>query len=363
MRNSDDTFPQVACSHIWHIYNNSLNACLSSANPRILPDADMITSFMSSESPTVDWADYHAAFRACFSTATIWISDSIEKSDKANDVVLYRLLAPTKTKSTKTSLGRLNTVQVTSSGTDVAKVALPLPGSVFLNHTEDCSGPALKMSVPWSSENSVGALLSVWNTRYSSPSNDWITLTDISQALQEKENSNLNRLFLFSSDMQKALLLPWTHQDTVTNKHQSLITSKPLLPITLQPAQYNIFSIVTALSIVPNDWSSCVSCTGLTDKYAGLMAIVDIFQAEKTIISARIARAEKCGFLVHGKTLSDVHKWTAKIDKIKVDKDQVELSQLQDCILFVVDMIKHLERTSSSDRQTTSWQIDLVEVN
>ncbi|UZJ55309.1 hypothetical protein CBS101457_004629 [Exobasidium rhododendri] len=70
-RNSDDTFPQVPSAHVWHVYHNALNACLSSGNAMIIPDADMITSYMPCDTEKVDWAEYHAAFRACFSTSKI----------------------------------------------------------------------------------------------------------------------------------------------------------------------------------------------------------------------------------------------------------------------------------------------------
>ncbi|RPA97417.1 glycoside hydrolase [Choiromyces venosus 120613-1] len=72
-RNSDDFFPDVPSSHVWHIFANSMNNIYSS-NLNCLPDWDMFQSAL----PT--YAGLHAAAR-CISGGPIYITDSPGQHD------------------------------------------------------------------------------------------------------------------------------------------------------------------------------------------------------------------------------------------------------------------------------------------
>lgn len=67
-RNSDDFFPDVPSSHMWHVFANSMNNIYSS-NLNCLPDWDMFQSAL----PT--YAGFHAAAR-CISGGPIYITDT-----------------------------------------------------------------------------------------------------------------------------------------------------------------------------------------------------------------------------------------------------------------------------------------------
>jgi hypothetical protein len=355
-RNSDDTFPNVPQSHIWHIYHNAMNACLSAGNVNILPDADMITSYMPSEHDDADWADYHTAFRSCFSASTIWISDSVAVSDRGKNGVLDRLLAPSKNISTNDSLGQLKTIQNSNINTN----NLPLPESVFASLTDDVAGPALKMSHSWksSSKQVHGAVLSVWNTRYQSSSTDSITVANICQVLDDDDTDESCHFIFSSSDPKKAIFVPSIPKvDFQISKHQSSLTSQSLISFTLQPASYRIFSVMSALPVTPH---TQIACVGLIKKYNGLQAVVDVstVQGEKVGISASLSRAGKCGFLYHGKK----QHWYVEIDGIAVQADCISSEAVQDCHLVVIDMIKHLQMAKFFDTSNEElWRVEVYQ--
>ncbi|PWW71617.1 Glycoside Hydrolase Family 36 protein, partial [Tuber magnatum] len=68
LRNSDDFYPDVPSSHVWHVFANSMNNIYSS-NLNCLPDWDMFQSAL----PT--YAGFHAAAR-CISGGPIYITDN-----------------------------------------------------------------------------------------------------------------------------------------------------------------------------------------------------------------------------------------------------------------------------------------------
>ncbi|KAG0636371.1 glycoside hydrolase superfamily [Tuber brumale] len=67
-RNSDDFFPDIPSSHVWHVFANSMNNIYTS-NLNCLPDWDMFQSAL----PT--YAGFHAAAR-CISGGPIYITDT-----------------------------------------------------------------------------------------------------------------------------------------------------------------------------------------------------------------------------------------------------------------------------------------------
>jgi Raffinose synthase or seed imbibition protein Sip1 len=67
MRISDDFFPEIDSSHLWHIFWNAHNALLTQ-HLNILPDWDMFQT-------THDYSAFHAAAR-CVSGGSIYITDS-----------------------------------------------------------------------------------------------------------------------------------------------------------------------------------------------------------------------------------------------------------------------------------------------
>ncbi|RPB21592.1 raffinose synthase Sip1 [Terfezia boudieri ATCC MYA-4762] len=73
LRNSDDFFPNIASSHPWHIFANSMNS-LYTSHLGALPDWDMFQSSL----PT--YGSMHAAAR-CISGGPIYITDSPGRHD------------------------------------------------------------------------------------------------------------------------------------------------------------------------------------------------------------------------------------------------------------------------------------------
>lgn len=66
MRTSDDFFPEVEPSHLWHVFWNAHNAVLTQ-HLNIIPDWDMFQT-------THDYSGFHAGAR-CISGGPVWITD------------------------------------------------------------------------------------------------------------------------------------------------------------------------------------------------------------------------------------------------------------------------------------------------
>lgn len=363
-RTSDDSFPNVPESHVWHIYHNALNACLTSGVP-VVADADMITSWMCpGPQASADWSGFHAAFRACFSPCQIWLSDTLQMSssdEEGRDRVIHFLLAPTKDRSSPTSLGRPGTVQVGTAS------SLPLPGCIFDNLTENQLGPVLKMSAGWNlpSTRLMVALLSVWNVRYSSDSIDWLTRGDIMQALPHQHDTiGSTRLFLFCGEpVKRVLLLTGTVQSKDCASTRCDITSEPLVPLRLGPSQWQIFTLVSAIKYVSEDLSLLVGCVGLLDKYAGVTAVTESYPGDQAsvVISSHLSRAGRCAFTISGlRKGSEESYWVGRIDGAGVHTSCLTISPVGECTMVVIDMIKHLETCPRLHHATSTWQVDLL---
>lgn len=356
-RNSDDTFPKVPEAHVWHIYHNAMNACLTGAIPNLIPDADMITTYMpAKDHQEQDWADFHAAFRACFSISTIWISDCAGLETDAGNDVLERLLAPAKDPTSLTTLGRLQTVQVGKQGS--ACCSQPLIKSVFDDLTSNSIGSALKMSYAWSTnEGTVAyAILSAWNVRFAASSVDWITSADVAESIAYVKSDD-SYFFIYNHSSHSISLFSLVNIPS----SRSALTDLPLLPLALEISQYRIYSITSALASRGHDKLQ-LACIGLVDKYAGLTAVLgSTVTMNNAIISSTLSRAGKCGFTLCGATFDEVKRWHACIDKVKVHQKNTYIEQIDDCVLIIVDMISHLQGGNSSKGSDLGWRIDLYE--
>lgn len=299
LRNSDDTFPQVQEAHTWHLYHNALNSLLTSTHPTIIPDADMFTSKMTGE---LDWAAFHAAFRAVFSSAKLWISDApCDSSRKTLGALLA--LGPSKAGPV------IKTVQVGIGVKDAIR-STPLSSSIF----SDCvEGPPLIMAARWQdSSGRPTAIISAWNVRSSLR---WaygpLTLTDVAEALDELDEHQ--HAYMLHSRARRCIeVISATELEKERLNPQ--IASRPLSGgcFSLPPASWEMVNVVPVLicslkSSRGADIRIMIGCLGLMEKHAGLACVVDVKQQGPSSFVASLCRAGRCAFAILCEPHHDLH--------------------------------------------------------
>lgn len=406
VRTSDDTFPDVPAAHTWHIYNNAMEATLArSLASVVVPDADMVTTQMatrrSAREELPDWAEYHVAFRACFSSATIWISDkcSVDNAPGSSPARILRgLLAGRKTgrnddnsQRPSKAAGALEPVQIEQEMT-----TLPTPSCIFSDLTNATNGPVLKLITQRQqaklSPQTLPAisLLSMWNTHADGAlAIDVVTRHDLSFALREDLDPSGGDLIVARS-FQTGSSFWLCESDVLCERYRTTLTSTPALPVALGTGGWDIITIARArsqelvLATRTDDIAAAaevtvachIACVGLIDKYVGAMALVSAVDypnkmttdstaasaarskggaaAARLLYECHVKQAGRCAFcwvlrpIQHASSSSTAlaHRLALDIDGVRVAQDCIEITsaETRDKHTAVVDMVKHLER-------------------
>ncbi|KAI5818022.1 glycoside hydrolase superfamily [Pyronema omphalodes] len=230
LRNSDDFFPNIPDSHLWHLFCNAMNNIYTS-NLNVLPDWDMFQTSLSI------YGGIHAAGR-CISGGPIYITDS----PGSHSIPLVRGMAA---KSIR-DRNRLVILRLT-------EVAMPVDPYVAYNGNR-----FLKVTNIFQRGGSGGgnsSMLAIFNT----------TTTETSEILQLSEFRGMKK------DGRYLLRQHGTGQcfPVVQNEDQRIV-------LTLKKAGWEVFRMV--------EMRGGIAVLGLLEQIAGVAAVVEEVVGEKEVV-------------------------------------------------------------------------------
>lgn len=236
IRNSDDFFPNIPSSHMWHIFANSYNN-LYTSHLNALPDWDMFQSSLP------DYGSLHAAAR-CISGGPIYITDTPGQ----HDVALIQQMSATTPQG-----GGLITLRPSR----VANVTNPL--AYF-------RGPQLLRVGNFVGGKGGDSLMAVFNT----------AIDPVTEVLQLKD-------FPGTEPGENYIVRAFS-ANTVVDMGSLGDAEPQSISLTLEPSGWEFFTVTRVTSATSNSGEEYqVGTLGLMDKMAGSVAVI-----EQTVIHPEI---------------------------------------------------------------------------